>query len=42
MGDLVSGEVDLGVAAIIQTSEKAEVIYLLINLLIYYYLFIIY
>ena len=26
VGDLVSGEVDLGVAAIIQTSEKAEVI----------------
>ena len=26
VGDLVSGEVDLGVAAIIQTSEKAEVV----------------
>ena len=26
VGDLVSGEVDLGVAALIQTSEKAEVV----------------
>ena len=26
IGDLVSGEVDLGVAALIQTSEKAEVV----------------